>query len=57
MNPWPRADSDELVSRLFDVDPSTIRDFAALLYERTRGNPFFTEETLKSLVDSGQLQT
>src|SRR5689334_7539814 len=56
LNPWPRADSDELVSRLFDVDPSTIREFAALLYERTRGNPFFTEETLKSLVDSGHLR-
>lgn len=56
LNPWPRADSDELLARLFDVDPSTIRDFAALLYERTRGNPFFTEETLKSLVDSGQLR-
>ncbi len=56
LNPWPRADSDELVARIFDVDPSTVRDFAALLYERTRGNPFFTEETLKSLVDSGQLR-
>ena len=56
LSPWLRADSDELVARLFDVDPSTIRDFAALLYERTRGNPFFTEETLKSLVDSGQLR-
>ena len=32
------------------------RAFATLLYERTRGNPFFTEEMLKSLVDSGQLR-
>ena len=56
LNPWRRADSDELLARVFDVDPSTVRDFSALLYERTRGNPFFTEETLKSLVDSGQLR-
>jgi DNA-binding CsgD family transcriptional regulator len=38
------------------VDPATVRPFATLLYERTRGNPFFTEEMLKSLVDSGQLK-
>ncbi len=56
LEPLSRGDSDELLSRVFDVDASTIRDFSALLYERTRGNPFFTEEMLKSLVDSGQLR-
>jgi len=56
LEPWSRAESDELLARLFDVVPSTIRNFAGLLYERTRGNPFFTEETLKSLLDSSQLK-
>jgi predicted ATPase/DNA-binding CsgD family transcriptional regulator len=54
--PLSRADSDELLGRVFEIEPSTVRDFATLLYERTRGNPFFTEEMLKSLVDSGRLR-
>ena len=56
LEPWSRAEIDELLTRLFDVDPASVRAFATLLYERTRGNPFFTEEMLKSLVDSGQLR-
>jgi len=56
LQPLTRPDIDELLVALFDVDPSVTRDFATLLYERTRGNPFFTEEMLKSLVDSGQLR-
>jgi predicted ATPase/DNA-binding CsgD family transcriptional regulator len=56
IEPLSRAESDELLARVFEVEASTIRDFAALLYERTRGNPFFIEEMLKSLVDSGQLR-
>jgi DNA-binding CsgD family transcriptional regulator len=56
LGPWSRAESDELLARIFDVDPAAIREFATLLYERTRGNPFVTEEMLKALVDSGQLR-
>jgi predicted ATPase/DNA-binding CsgD family transcriptional regulator len=56
LEPWSRSESDELVARVFEVDPATTREFAALLYERTRGNAFFTEETLKALIDSGQLR-
>jgi predicted ATPase/DNA-binding CsgD family transcriptional regulator len=56
LEPWSRTESDELLARLFEVDPASVRAFATLLYERTRGNPFFTEEMLKSLVDSGQLR-
>jgi len=51
LEPWSREESDELLTRLFEVDPASVRAFATLLYERTRGNPFFTEEMLKSLVD------
>jgi DNA-binding CsgD family transcriptional regulator len=53
--PLSREESDELLASAFAVDPTTIRDFAALLYERTRGNPFFIEEMLKSLIGSGRL--
>ena len=54
--PLTRAESDELVASVFGVEPSTMRGFASLLYQRTRGNPFFTEAMLKSLVDSGKLR-
>jgi DNA-binding CsgD family transcriptional regulator/tetratricopeptide (TPR) repeat protein len=47
----------ELVQRAFDTDAAVVRDFAALLHEWTRGNPFFIEETLKSLVESGRLHS
>jgi DNA-binding CsgD family transcriptional regulator len=46
---------DELLQRMFDANRDTTRHFSALLYDWTRGNPFFIEETLKSLVDSGAL--
>nr|MDQ6872670.1 AAA family ATPase [Gemmatimonadota bacterium] len=53
--PLQLADVEELVQQTFDVDRNTTRHFSAMLYDRTRGNPFFVEETLKSLVDSGAL--
>ena len=56
LEPLTRAESDELLASVFDVEPSTMRGFASLLYQRTRGNPFFTEAMLKSLVDSGKLR-
>ncbi len=31
-------------------------DFAELLYERTEGNPFFTEEILSAMANAGQLR-
>lgn len=45
----------ELVSRAFSVDTAAVASFARLLHERTRGNPFFVEETLKALVATGRL--
>jgi predicted ATPase/DNA-binding CsgD family transcriptional regulator len=56
LDPLTRAESDELLATVFGVEPMTMRGFASLLYERTRGNPFFTEEMLKSLVGSGKLR-
>ncbi|MFL5619182.1 MAG: AAA family ATPase [Gemmatimonadaceae bacterium] len=46
----------ELVQRSFDVPADVVRGFAAMLHDWTRGNPFFVEETIKSLVESGELR-
>ena len=53
--PLSRAATDELVQAVFGVSDAVSREFAALLYGWTRGNPFFVEETLKALVTSGRL--
>jgi DNA-binding CsgD family transcriptional regulator len=45
-----------LIGAVFGVEEATVRDFAAHLYGWTRGNPFFLEETLKSLAERGQLR-
>lgn len=54
--PLTRAESDTLLASVFNGEPGMLRTFSAALYERTRGNPFFTEETLKALVDAGTLR-
>ena len=56
LQPLTRAEIDELLVAVFDADPTVTREFGTLLYERARGNPFFTEEMVKSLVDSGRLR-
>ncbi len=53
--PLQIADVQDLVRQTFDVEKTSTRHFSAMLYDWTRGNPFFVEETLKSLVDSGAL--
>lgn len=53
--PLQVADVEDVVQQTFGVDRNATRHFSAMLYEWTRGNPFFVEETLKSLVDSGVL--
>ncbi|MDP9202603.1 MAG: AAA family ATPase, partial [Gemmatimonadota bacterium] len=53
--PLPQAEVEDLVQLMFGVDQASTRRFSAMLYDWTRGNPFFVEETLKSLVDSGAL--
>jgi DNA-binding CsgD family transcriptional regulator/tetratricopeptide (TPR) repeat protein len=55
LSPLSAEQTVELVHRTFDVSSGAVREFATTLYDWTRGNPFFIEETLKSLVDSGQL--
>jgi DNA-binding CsgD family transcriptional regulator len=54
--PLSRAETSELICRQFEVPTDLVADFAALLHDRTRGNPFFIEETMKALVTSGRLK-
>src|SRR6267378_314914 len=53
--PLGRVEVEDLIHQMFGVDRNATRHFSAMLYEWTRGNPFFVEETLKSLVESGTL--
>src|SRR5690606_38599384 len=46
----------DLLYRMFGADRTLTKDFSALLYRWTRGNPFFVEETLKALIASGELR-
>ena len=52
--PLGRTDVEELLGRVFG-EGAAPKDVVALLFGWTRGNPFFLEETLKSLVASGRL--
>jgi class 3 adenylate cyclase/tetratricopeptide (TPR) repeat protein len=45
---------DELLRDLLGADPS-VRELRSLVRERTAGNPFFMEELVQSLVESGEL--
>lgn len=55
VEPLRESDVRQLVCEMFSVDDAAIGRFPVLLYAWTRGNPFFIEETLKSLVARGAL--
>ena len=55
LEPLTQSQVSELVCRTFSVDAQIVAQFTALLFGWTRGNPFFVEEILKSLVASGKL--
>jgi len=42
------SDVSEMIKRILEQD-DVPRDFCELVYEKTRGNPFFVEEVIKSL--------
>ncbi|HEU4995449.1 MAG TPA: AAA family ATPase [Gemmatimonadaceae bacterium] len=50
-----QPDIEQLVCETFAVEHVAARQLARRLYSWTRGHPFFVEETLKALVDSGRL--
>lgn len=55
LEPLGERQISELLHEKFGVPATQVEGFAALLYDWTRGNPFFIEETLKSLKDRGRL--
>ena len=55
LTPLDQAEVEDIVHQMFGVDKASTRHFSEILYDSTRGNPFFVEETLKSLIDSGAL--
>ena len=54
IDPLPEASATELLGALLGADAS-IRPLTPLLIERTEGNPFFLEESVRALVETGML--
>ena len=54
LDPLPPASADELLQALVGDDPS-LAPLTRLLIARTEGNPFFLEESVRTLVETGVL--
>jgi class 3 adenylate cyclase/tetratricopeptide (TPR) repeat protein len=54
LDPLPPASADALLQALLGNDPSLV-PLTQLLIERTAGNPFFLEENVRTLVETGVL--
>jgi tetratricopeptide (TPR) repeat protein len=54
LDPLPPASADEILQALLGDDPSLVA-FKQLLITRTEGNPFFLEESVRTLVETGVL--
>jgi class 3 adenylate cyclase/tetratricopeptide (TPR) repeat protein len=54
LDPLPAASADELLHALLGDDPS-LQPLTQLLITRTEGNPFFLEESVRTLVETGVL--
>ena len=54
LDPLPPESAGELLRGLLGVDP-TVRPLEPLLIERTEGNPFFLEESVRALVETRAL--
>ncbi len=54
LDPLPRESAEGLLRSLLG-EGSALRPLAQLLIERTEGNPFFLEESIRSLVETGAL--
>ncbi len=53
LGPLSQSEVLDLLVNRYEGDASAMREFSALLYGWTRGNPFFIEETLKELIATG----
>jgi class 3 adenylate cyclase/tetratricopeptide (TPR) repeat protein len=54
LDPLPEASAEELLQALLGDDPS-LAPLTPLLIARTQGNPFFLEESVRTLVETGVL--
>ena len=54
LDPLPEASADTLLQALLGNDPSLV-PLTQLLIARTQGNPFFLEESVRTLVETGVL--
>ena len=54
--PLTADETAQMVVTAFGESPEVVREFAERVHTRTRGNPFFIEETLKALVSGGRLR-
>ena len=54
LDPLPPASAEELLQALLGDDPGLV-PLKRLLIERTEGNPFFLEESVRALVETGGL--
>ncbi len=54
LDPLPEESAAELLSALLGAD-TALKDLRAMLLRRAGGNPFFSEELVRSLVDRGAL--
>ena len=54
LDPLPPASAEELLQALLGDDPSLV-PLKRLVIERTEGNPFFLEESVRALVETGVL--
>jgi predicted ATPase len=54
LDPLPPASADTLLAALLGHDPS-LEPLKQLLIARTQGNPFFLEESVRTLVETGVL--
>src|SRR5262249_51209985 len=54
MDPLPPANAEELLGVLLGID-TDLDPLKRMLVERTEGNPFFLEESVRALVETGAL--
>jgi tetratricopeptide (TPR) repeat protein len=54
--PLTREETSRLIEQGYGETASALGDFPDRVHSRTRGNPFFIEETLKALINSGRLK-
>jgi len=54
LDPLPPASAEELLAILLGHDPS-VQPLTRLLIARTQGNPFFLEESVRTMVETGVL--